>query len=269
MSGSTPREHPRDRKLGLSADFGIAVIPYRPPGQPSGTLVLESLRLGVQANEHVAFLLGLMSANDDQSVAGGTHVFANPFGVASYTTAWPSGWRLTGLFGATLPVGSGGGNDASPDKQRVDKLARAVDGPWFSPNEFVAYPGVQSGYVAHGVSVIATVLVRFWTRVQGDLANPDAFRLQGFGDVTGGYYFTPSIFYFVEAQCTSWMTTPVAVELDARTRYSCLGMTGARFPIELNESLTLRPGLSYEHPLNTPFADSFVDVFRASIGVAF
>ena len=123
----------------------------------------------------------------------------------------------------TIPVGSGGGDDAKPEKTTANgagiRARSAMDNAMFAVNDFTVFPGVDFAYVAGGFTAQIEATVLQLTRVKGDKQpamgfpkNEDKSKTNFTMGVHVGYFLAPLLSVGVEWRHQRWLSTPKAVE---------------------------------------------------------
>jgi hypothetical protein len=208
----------------------------------------------------VAFLVrDALIVNDPATGQGGTAI-VNPLLGMLYTPELAKGVRLPLFWGATIPIGMGGGDSTLPATGTYGAAGAgvygrsALDNALMAVNFAVLTGGVGVAYVDRGLTVQAEGTVLQLVRVRGgppletdkDRTNLTAGLHVGYS-LLGGYLI-PS----VEARAQVWATTPAAVRKDATKREQITYGVGVRSKLQITSGLLARPGLSYFRPRDDP-----------------
>jgi hypothetical protein len=129
-----------------------------------------ALAASYQLDEHWAPMLrlGFVGNNAPGAARDGT-TFGNPLLGVTYTRTIER--RRLALFGATtLPLGTGGGNDADPSVAKTNAAAmtvRPADDVMFHVNYATAMAGGDVSYVTHGFTAQAEATLQQSIRIRG------------------------------------------------------------------------------------------------------
>jgi hypothetical protein len=214
--------------------------------------------------------------------------FLNPVLGATYAIKLGKDFKLGLFLGLTVPVGSGGGDDAKPEAKEANKLGiparSAMDNAMFAVNDFTIFPGVGFAYVAHGFTAQVEATLLQLTRVKGDKKNaagvannPDSSKTNFTAGLHVGYFVIPMLSLGGEIRHQRWLSTPKAVELDeADANMTKMGVrdtttfaVGPRFHFKLSDSVWFRPGVAYAMPLDKPLSKSKHKIVQLDLPVAF
>ena len=200
------------------------------------------------------------------------NALVNPALGATYGLQLPASLRLGFFLGLTIPVGMGGGN--SPDKvalaaAKSGVLARsAMDNAMFAVNDFTVFPGVDLAWVAHGFTVQVEATALFLTRVRGELAQADKFKLNLTSGLHVGYFVLPFWSLGAELRYQAYLTTPVAVAAAPATRDNLTFAAGTRFHVKVGP-VWLRPGIAYARGLDAPMSTNDYNILFVDLPIAF
>jgi hypothetical protein len=228
---------------------------------------------------------GTMPPKEMKSSTG----FLNPVLGATYGVKLGKDFKLGLFLGLTVPIGSGGGDDAKPEAKEANKLGiaarSAMDNAMFAVNDFTVFPGVGLAYVAHGFTAQVEATVLQLTRVKGDKKNaagvannPDSSRTNFTTGLHLGYFVVPGLLSLGgEIRHQRWLSTPKAVEADeALADDAQLGVRdtttfaiGPRFHFKLSESVWFRPGVAFAMPLDKPYSKSEHKMVQLDLPFAF
>jgi hypothetical protein len=278
-----------------------AVAFYKnPTSGESGTTVASMLLFSYKVMENLAPLVrvGLVSNSppEGNTVPGtmppkemdSSTGFLNPVLGATYGMKLGKDFKLGLFLGVTVPVGSGGGDDAKPEAKEANKLGiparSAMDNAMFAVNDFTIFPGVGFAYVAHGFTAQVEATLLQLTRVRGDKKNaagvannPDSSKTNFTTGLHIGYFVIPMLSLGGEIRHQRWLSTPKAVEADeADSNPTKMGVrdtttfaVGPRFHFKLSDSVWFRPGVAYAMPLDKPFSKSKHKIVQLDLPVAF
>jgi len=183
-------------------------------------------------------------------------VFGNPGVYLNYSPLLVTPFRLNLFFGASAPLGQGGGNDANPDLYKAitgGSYARsAMDGSPFSVNFATFALGADCAYVQDDVTVQVSATFFQGFRARGDRVEPDSHRTNATGGVHIGYAASPFWIVSTEIRYQRWLSTPRSVEIDAERRDQLTAGAGFRFDIPFAEHGHMKPGLAFFLPLDGP-----------------
>jgi hypothetical protein len=278
-----------------------AVAFYKnPTSDKSGTTVASMLLFSYKVIENLAPLVrvGLVSNSppDGNMVAGAmppkemdsSTGFLNPVLGATYGIKLGKDFKLGLFLGLTVPIGSGGGDDAKPEAKEANRLGiparSAMDNAMFAVNDFTIFPGVGFAYVGHGFTAQVEATLLQLTRVKGDeknaagvAANPDKSKTNFTTGLHVGYFVIPMLSLGAEIRHQRWLSTPKAVEADEAladdaqmgVRDTTTFAVGPRFHFKLSDSVWFRPGVAYAMPLDKPFSKSKHKMVQLDLPVAF
>jgi hypothetical protein len=218
--------------------------------------------------------------------------FLNPVLGATYALKPAKPLRLAFFLGVTLPVGSGGGDDAKPGAVFANspygvRARSAMDNAMFSVNDFAIFPGVDFAYVASGFTVQVESTLFQLTRVKGDkkptvglAKNPDKSKTNLTMGLHVGYFIIPMLSLGAEIRHQRFLSTPKAVELDddeantpmlapQGTRDQTSFAVGPRAHFKLSESVWFRPGVAFAMGLDDPMKSSKYKIVQLDLPIAF
>lgn len=240
------------------------------------------IRLGLVSNSPPA---GLTTTPVPPATAGkpidSGFELINPVVGGTYALKLGSDFKFAAFVGATIPIGTGGGDKPAPaDSEAVTRglwARSAMDNAMFAVNYFTIFPGVDFAYVAHGLTLQVEATLFQLERVRGDknAANKDADRTNFTTGIHAGYFFIPQLSAGVELRHQRWLSTPSTIK-GAKTPYTedTLRDTstfafGLRGHVKLGDKIWLRPGLSYALPLDNPMAKQKYGIVQLDIPVIF
>lgn len=202
---------------------------------------------------------------------GGTAV-VNP--VIAGTNVWTliRGLDLNLFVGITLPVGMGGGNNATSQAAAAASagiLARsAMDNAMFAVNDFTIFPGLGLAWIAGGFTAQIEATVLQLIRVRGALATPDRAKTNLTSGVHLGYFVLPWLSLGGEVRMQRWLSTPASVKADPSQRDNFTFAVGPRFHFRSGD-IIVRPGISYAQGLDDPMLERNYRIVQLDVPVAF
>lgn len=189
----------------------------------------------------------------------GGAVLANPLVGLAYAMKLAGGLRLNAFFGATVPVGGGGGDKpfaGSANSRAKGVNARAqMDNALFAVNDFTLIPGFGAAYVGGGLTVQAEITLLHLMRVRGEGAQAEASKTNLTTGLHVGYFVLPELSIGAELRYQRWLNPPFAVENDKTdaSRDTLSFAVGPRAHFTLG-GLRFRPGVAYQRGLDKPLA---------------
>jgi hypothetical protein len=212
--------------------------------------------------------------------------FINPVIGGTYAIKPAKPLRLAFFLGVAIPVGSGGGDDAKPEKIAANgagiRARSAMDNAMFAVNDLTVFPGVDFAYVAGGFTAQIEATVLQLTRVKGDKQpamgapkNPDKSKTNFTMGVHVGYFLFPFLSVGAEWRHQRWLSTPKAVEADEAsmnpqgTRDTSTFAVGPRFHFKLSDSVWFRPGVAYAMATDSPMEKAKYKIVQLDLPIAF
>jgi hypothetical protein len=264
-------------------------------GKKSGSTVASMLLASYKVTESFAPMVrvGVVSNSPpDSFVAPATKPvdsavnFINPVIGGTYAIKPAKPLRLAFFLGVTVPVGSGGGDDAKPEKIAANaagiRARSAMDNAMFAVNDFTIFPGVDFAYVAGGFTAQIEATVLQLTRVKGDKQpamglpkNPDKSKTNFTMGVHVGYFLTPFLSVGAEWRHQRWLSTPKSVETDEAsmnpqgTRDTSTFAVGPRFHFKLSDSVWFRPGVAFAMATDSPMEKAEYKIVQLDLPIAF
>lgn len=260
-----------------------------PTNGNSGTTVASMLLFSYKVMENLAPLVrvGLVSNSPpDNPMAmpppDSATGFLNPVVGATYALKFGPTWKLGLFLGLTVPVGSGGGDDAKPKAKAANAAGiparSAMDNAMFAVNDFVVFPGVGLAYTNAGFTAQVEATVLQLTQVRGgEKAQPDDSRTNFTTGLHLGYFIVPMLSIGGEIRHQRWLSTPKGVEADeALADDAQMGLrdtttfaVGPRFHFKLSDSVWFRPGVAFAMPVDKPMSKSKYKIVQLDLPVAF
>ncbi|MBL8714745.1 MAG: hypothetical protein JNL79_02050 [Myxococcales bacterium] len=198
--------------------------------------------------------------------------FLNTVVAGQYSVKLAPTWRFAAVLGAGLPTASGAGNNPDPDVAAAHKagnLARGLmNGVMFTPNEIYALFGADLAFVARGFTAQIEVTVAPGARVRGEVATPDATKVNSVNGLALGYYVIPQLSVGAELWYQRWLSTPASVEKDSSLRDALSLVGGVRGHIDAG-GFKVRPGVSYGVGVRGTLADKHVHMLQLDVPVSF
>jgi hypothetical protein len=265
-------------------------------GKKSGSTVASMLLASYKVTDEFAPMVRIGIAQNSppsSTMAAGKPVdsavnFLNPVIGGTYAIKPAKPLRLAFFLGLTIPVGSGGGDDAKPENKVANaagiRARSAMDNAMFSVNDFAVFPGVDFAYVSGGFTAQIEATIFQLTRVKGDkkpamgLANnPDKSKTNFTAGLHVGYFVIPMLSLGAEIRHQRFLSTPKAVELDeADANKTPLGVrdtttwaVGPRAHFKLSDSVWFRPGVAFSMPLDNPMKKASYKVVQLDLPIAF
>ena len=267
-------------------------------GKESGSTVASMLLASYKVTENFAPLVrvGVVSNSPPSSLMTGPMGamkpvdsavnFINPVIGGTYAIKPAKPLRLAFFLGVTIPVGSGGGDDAKPENTTANgagiRARSAMDNAMFAVNDFTVFPGVDFAYVAGGFTAQIEATVLQLTRVKGDKQpamglpkNPDKSKTNFTMGVHVGYFLTPFLSVGAEWRHQRWLSTPKAVEADEASmtpqgsRDTSTFAVGPRFHFKLSDSVWFRPGVAYAMATDMPLEKAEYKIVQLDLPIAF
>lgn len=267
-------------------------------GKKSGSTVASMLLASYKVTESFAPLVrvGLVSNSPPSSLMTGPMGamkpvdsavnFINPVIGGTYAIKPAKPLRLAFFLGLTIPVGSGGGDDAKPEKSAANaagiRARSAMDNAMFAVNDFTVFPGVDFAYVAGGFTAQIEATVLQLTRVKGDKQpamglpkNPDKSKTNFTMGVHVGYFLAPFLSVGAEWRHQRWLSTPKSVEADEAsmnpqgTRDTSTFAVGPRFHFKLSDSVWFRPGVAFAMATDSPMEKAEYKIVQLDLPIAF
>ena len=200
------------------------------------------------------------------------NAFSNPLLGINYFHPLRAGWRWTGFFASTIPVGSGGGDDPDPGKAAAQSAAvparSAMDNALFAVNYWTVIGGLGLARVTPGLTLQAEVTVLQLFRVRGP-ESQDGSRTNLTAGLHAGHFFSPRISLGAEVRLQNWLTDAAPVRNDPSARQQLTLGLGPRLHFKLGGGRVLRPGLSYTRAFDDPMDRSGYDVVQVDVPFAF
>jgi hypothetical protein len=247
---------------------------YENPAGDSGTTVASMLLASYKVTPDLAPLVRVGLVSNSPPVGESATGFLNPVLGAIYGIKLGPEFKLGLFLGLTVPVGSGGGNDAAPEKRAANGagiLARAaMDNAMFAVNYFTVFPGIDFAYVSHGFTAQAEVTVLQLTRVRGDAPiAPDSSNTNFTAGIHLGYFLLPVLSVGAELRHQRWLSTPTPVKANSALRDTTTVAFGPRVHVKLSPTMWLRPGVSFGLPLDDPMQDASYKLFQLDVPFVF
>lgn len=263
-----------------------------PVSEKSGSTVASMLLFSYKVMENLAPLvrLGIVhnSPPDGQTVGmppvqlESATGFLNPVVGATYALKFGPTLKLAFFLGLTVPVGSGGGDDAKPEAKAANAAGiaarSAMDNAMFAVNDFTVFPGVGFAYTNFGFTAQVEATVLQLTQVRGGTkAQADDSRTNFTTGLHLGYFIIPMLSIGGEIRHQRWLSTPKAVEADEALpddqqnglRDTTTFAIGPRVHLKLSDSVWFRPGISYAMPLDKPLSKSDHKMVQLDLPFAF
>jgi hypothetical protein len=260
-----------------------------PTNDNSGTTVASMLLFSYKVMENLAPLVrvGMVSSSPpDNPMAmpppDSATGFLSPVVGATYALKFGPTWKLGLFLGLTVPVGSGGGDDAKPKAKAANAAGiparSAMDNAMFAVNDFVVFPGVGLAYTNAGFTAQVEATVLQLTQVRGgEKAQADDSRTNFTTGLHLGYFIAPMFSIGGEIRHQRWLSTPKGVEADEAladdaqmgVRDTTTFAVGPRFHFKLSDSVWFRPGVAFAMPVDKPMSKGEYKIVQLDLPVAF
>lgn len=198
--------------------------------------------------------------------------FSNPLLGINYLRTFGHGWRVSGFFASTIPIGSGGGD--SPDRGAAAAMTAgisarsAMDNALFAVNYWTVIGGAGGARITPWATLQAEVTVLQLTRARGP-ASQDASRTNLTAGLHAGHFFSPRVSLGGELRLQRWLTNAAPVRNDPAARTQLTFGIGPRFHFRVGKAQWLRPGLSYTRALDDSMAKKGYDIVQVDLPFAF
>lgn len=210
--------------------------------------------------------------NDFPKIGSSRGGIANPLVGAVWGFSPKPEWKIAATLMATVPVGSGGGNE--PDLEGAAAVRSGVynrssmDNALFATNDLTVIPGVDVAYVRGGFTFQAEATLLQLTRVRGDRVQLDSSKTNFTSGLFAGYFVLPELSVGAELRYQRWLSTPRAVSLNDALRDVMTGAIGLRGHFKVRD-FVLRPGVSVTGALRGVPASQNYLIAQFDLPVAF
>jgi hypothetical protein len=238
------------------------------------------VRIGVAQNSPPSSLMANMKPVDSAVN------FLNPVLGGTYAIKPAKPLRLAFFLGVTLPIGSGGGDDAKPEHTTANaagiRARSAMDNAMFSVNDFAVFPGVDFAYVSGGFTAQVEATVFQLMRVRGSkqpatglAKNPDKSKTNFTAGLHVGYFIIPMLSLGAEIRHQRFVSTPKSVAADEAAaapqglRDTTSWAIGPRAHFKLTSSIWFRPGIAFSMPLDNPMKKASYKIVQLDLPIAF
>jgi hypothetical protein len=206
--------------------------------------------------------------------------FLNPVVGGTYAPKLGPNYKLAFFLGATIPVGSGGGNDPDPGNALANQAGirarSAMDNAMFAVNDFTIFPGIDFAYVNHGFTAQVEATVLQLMRVRGEDLQKDEQKTNFTAGLHLGYFILPVLSIGAELRHQRFLSTPKAVEADEAAGGPDLGIRdtttvafGPRFHFKVGEKSWIRPAVALALPLDDPMEKQGYKIVQLDVPVVF
>ena len=256
----------------LRLDETLAFLEDPASGQGGATYVTSLIATYRISPRWVPIFRDTFIRNEPPGAAPSASAFSNPLLGVNYIHPLGGGWRWTGFFASTIPIGSGGGD--TPDSAKADAQSAAIparssmEGSLFAVNYWALIGGLGLARITHGLTLQAEVTVFQLTRVRGP-ETQDKSRTNLTAGLHAGHFFSPKVSIGAELRIQRWLTNAAPVRNDPSARQQVTLGLGPRFHFKLDEKRWLRPGLSYTRAFDDPMKLSGYDVLQVDVPFAF
>lgn len=247
---------------------------YEDAAGESGSTTAGTLTAAYKVTPELSPLLRLgFVTHSPPSPASGATAVLNPLLGAIYGLKLSPDLRLGLFLGATLPIGSGGGNSPDPEVRAAlgaGVLARAgMDNALFAVNYLTIAPGVDLAYVSGGLTLQVEATLFQLARVRGDEVDTDGSRTNSTSGIHVGYFLAPFLSAAVELRHQRWLSTPANVRANAAARDITSLAVGPRFHFKLTDSVWARPAVAYVRGLDDPMSDGEYHIVHVDLAFPF
>lgn len=216
---------------------------------------------------------GKIALTHNNPVTGPTaNAVSNPFFFLLYTPEVAKGMRLPVMFGFTLPVGSGGGDNPDvPDKAAqaaAIPTRSAMENALYAVNFFTLTQGVGYAWIKDRLTLQVEATLLESIRARGGQVEKDAFRLNSTYGAHAGYAVLDMLTLSVEVRYQCWLTNAAPVKVADSNRDTLTLGGGVRMNIPVGK-ITLRPGFAYFAPLDDPMRKSNTQLFTFDLPILF
>lgn len=265
----------RPASVATAARADTSFARYEPEGaSENGATVASVFTASYAVTKGLApFLrLGLVSSTPPESLS--TVAATNPVAGSGWALPLSPHWKLAGVVGVALPVGSGGGNH--PDQSTraalgAGVLARsALDNALFGVNYLTVFSGVDLAWVHDGFTVQAEVTLFEAARTRGEDVDSDSNRTNLTMGVHVAYFLLPMLSAGAELRMQRWLVSSTFLDDGAGANDENVSVAlGARLHMKLSDSSWIRPGLSWARGLDDPLAANGYDTLQIDVPVTF
>jgi hypothetical protein len=207
--------------------------------------------------------------------------FVNPVVGLTYSQKIAGSFRFAGFFGATVPIGMGGGSapDAGAAGANAAGIAArsAMDNAMFAVNYLTLIPGVGFAYIDHKLTVQVEATLLQLLRVKGDDStgiSPDGTRTNATAGIHAGYFIVPALSLGGELRYQRWLSTPTQIVMGVKSDFPAAKMDtvsfaiGPRFHFKVGRTW-LRPGISYAQVVDQPLSSQHYKIVQIDVPVVF
>jgi hypothetical protein len=246
-----------------------------PASQSAGASYLTSLIVTRKLGERwVPIFREVFVSNDAPTAATGPSGggFSNPLVGVNYLHPLGGGWRWSGFFASTIPVGSGGGDAPDPGAQAAMSAApparSAMDNALFAVNYWTLIGGVGLARITQGATLQAEATLLQLTRARGP-ESQDGSRTNLTLGLHAGRFFTPRLSIGAELRMQRWLSDAAPVRSDPSAREQLTFGIGPRLHFPLGRGRWLRPGVSYTRAFDDPMKTKGYDIVQLDVPFAF
>jgi hypothetical protein len=216
------------------------------------------------------------SQNDAPAMGADGKSFVNPIVGATFAKKVDS-IRWAAFLGATVPIGTGGGNtpDAGTALANGAGIAArsAMDNAMFAVNYFTAIAGGGIAYVNHKLTVQAEATLLQLFRVRGEMhaSATDSTRTNSTVGLHAGYFIIPMLSLGGELRYQRWLSTPTQLVMGNKVDQPGFAMDtvtfaiGPRLHFQVAKGMFLRPGIAYARGLDKPLTDASYNMVQVDV----
>lgn len=252
-----------------------------------GIVSVTGLRIDYRLTKEITPMLRMSIVhNNAPGAALDGNSFANPLLGATY--ARELGPFELALFGAaTVPVGTGGGDQPNPKAARANlaaEAARPTDDTMYMVNYLTPTLGGDLAYVGYGFTAQVEATLQELVRVRGgaSASSLDRFRTHAAVGLHVGYFIGSHFSVAADLRYARWLSHPTALDvatgesvgLPERDMDVVTAAAGARLHFRFGERTWIHPGLSLMRGfdgrgLSAPLVTSQTTAVQLDLPVAF
>jgi hypothetical protein len=246
-----------------------------PTGGASGSSVASLLLASYKVTKALAPVVRWGVVQNTPPTGDSGFGLVNPLLGATYALMPTPNLKLSFFLGATVPIGSGGGDHPDAAKKAARSAGvwarSALDNALFAVNDVTVLPGLDFAYVAGGFTAQVEATVFQLTRVRGSVDQKDSSKTNLTTGLHLGYFVAAPLSLGVELRHQRWLSTPMAVKNDptGASRDTTTVAFGPRFHFQVAPGKWFRPALSFALPLDEPMKKSSYKIFQLDLPFSF
>jgi hypothetical protein len=254
---------PAPPPVGVSGTLASSLVLRGNPAQSTLITILSGSYQWTPAFSTFARVGAVHNTSRDEASATG---LANPALGASLQFDLGEHFKVGGLSGATIPIGSGGGNAPAPAALRAWTNSVDWGGAMFAVNHVDVFNGVRGAFAYDRLTVALESTLHELIRVRGEATDPiGAAATVTSTMATVSYAVHPKLtLSSALAETRFWNTPPYILESpDSRTDYFFIA--GVSTSVKLG-ALEIDPGLLYARALDLPLSSQKFQVLELDLG---